>query len=40
MKKKLLGAALMLTICIPLIILGGRYYSKFIGIVAVLALWE
>ena len=40
MKKKLLGAALMLTICIPLIILGGIYYSIFIGIVSVLALWE
>lgn len=40
MKKRLLGAALMLAICVPLIILGKIYYSVFVGIVSVLALWE
>lgn len=40
MKKRLLGAAIMLAVCIPLIILGKIYYSVFVGIVAVLALWE
>ncbi|MBR2603983.1 MAG: phosphatidate cytidylyltransferase [Bacilli bacterium] len=40
MKKRIIGIALMLLICVPLLILGGVYYSVLIGIVSVLGLWE
>lgn len=40
MKKRIIGIVIMLAICIPLLILGGIYYSVLIGIVSVLGLWE
>lgn len=40
MKKRILGAILLIAICVPLTILGGWYYSALIGLIAVLGLWE
>ena len=40
MKKRIIGIALMLAICVPLLILGGIYYNVLIGIISVLGLWE
>ena len=40
MKKRILGAILLVAICVPLTILGGYYYSALIGLISVLGMWE
>ena len=40
MKKRIIGMILLLVICVPLLVLGGVYYSVLIGIVSGLGLWE
>ena len=40
MKKRIIGIVVMLLICVPLLILGGVYYSALIGVIATLGLWE
>jgi phosphatidate cytidylyltransferase len=40
MKKRILGAILLIVICVPLTILGGYYYSALIGLISVLGMWE
>jgi phosphatidate cytidylyltransferase len=43
MKKRIIGMLLLVLICIPLVILGDKYffgYSILVGLISVLGLWE